>query len=295
MRRNGIAVAAALLAAASFAAAPAAAGERVKLRFDSLMDLSVSSAPPIGLLSAKTMRLTKVEDLRPAEGREIVGRHVSGGSASPVTTSDAPAGFAGKVLSDVLAAWGVTFTATDADYHLECGLMQLFVEDAGGLYTAKAKIRLKVNRPDGQPVWSGEMSGEAQLEGRGGRDKIYNQALAGALMSSLSRFVADEELQRAMAAGRRPRRAAPAPPAAQPAAPEAAPDDAPAAGAVTPRQLLAELIRLRDGGAADDILVAFARQRTLSSEMTADDLLAFQRAGMPPEVVKAALERAPRP
>ena len=46
MRRNGIAVAAALLAAASFAAAPAAAGERVKLRFDSLMDLSVSSAPP---------------------------------------------------------------------------------------------------------------------------------------------------------------------------------------------------------------------------------------------------------
>ena len=109
-------------------------------------------------------------------------------------------------------------------------------------------------------------------------------ALTGALRQALAKIVTDDRLQRALASGR------PAPAAA--AHPTAAtPPKAPASAAITPEELLRELLKLRDAGLGDDVLTGFVRQRTLARELSADDVLLFRRAGLSDTVVKAVLAR----
>jgi hypothetical protein len=67
----------------------------------------------------------------------------------------------------------------------------------------------------------------------------------------------------------------------------------PAAEGISPAQLLTELVDLQKQGFGTDVLVRYVNQKTLSAEMTAKDLGQWKQAGMPQEVIKAALDRSP--
>ncbi len=70
-----------------------------------------------------------------------------------------------------------------------------------------------------------------------------------------------------------------------------APASAPAAPGLSPDDLLAELVKLKKQGFTTDLLVDYVHQKSLSSKLTADDMVEWKNAGMPQEVIKAALDR----
>jgi hypothetical protein len=59
--------------------------------------------------------------------------------------------------------------------------------------------------------------------------------------------------------------------------------------------LLRDLVRLQGQNLDVSVLLGYVRQRTLSRAMEVDDLTAWRAAGIPQEVIAAALERAPAP
>lgn len=82
-----------------------------------------------------------------------------------------------------------------------------------------------------------------------------------------------------------------APPEEPPAEPPK-PVAAPAPNVLTPALLLTELVRLTEAGAGEDLLLAYVDRRTVTGEMTADDLVAFKKAGLSDVVVRKVLEKA---
>jgi len=68
---------------------------------------------------------------------------------------------------------------------------------------------------------------------------------------------------------------------------------APAAHAKTPAQLLADVTKLRRQQLGTSVLVDFVSKQTLASAFSANDLVAWKKAGIPEPVMQAALQRAP--
>jgi hypothetical protein len=62
---------------------------------------------------------------------------------------------------------------------------------------------------------------------------------------------------------------------------------------MTPDELLAELVKLKKQGFTTELLVDYVNQKSLKSGLTADDMVKWKKAGMPQDVIQAALKRAP--
>ena len=60
---------------------------------------------------------------------------------------------------------------------------------------------------------------------------------------------------------------------------------------MSPDELLAELVKLKKQGFTTDLLVNYVNQKNLSSTLSADDMVEWKNAGMPQEVIKAAMDR----
>jgi hypothetical protein len=67
---------------------------------------------------------------------------------------------------------------------------------------------------------------------------------------------------------------------------------APTAPPVTPAALLTELVKLQKQGFDTDLLVDYVNKKTVSPALSSDDMVKWKQAGMPSEVIKAALARA---
>ena len=63
--------------------------------------------------------------------------------------------------------------------------------------------------------------------------------------------------------------------------------------AKTPAQLLADVNKLRKQQLGTRVLVDFVSKQTLASAFSANDLVAWKKAGVPEPVMQAALKRAP--
>lgn len=60
---------------------------------------------------------------------------------------------------------------------------------------------------------------------------------------------------------------------------------------VSPADLLADLVKLKKQGFTTDLLIDYVNGKTLTKPLSADDLVKWKSAGMPEEVIKAALGR----
>jgi hypothetical protein len=57
---------------------------------------------------------------------------------------------------------------------------------------------------------------------------------------------------------------------------------------IEPEALFADLVRLKSGDVADDVLVAYVEQRKLSRPLSVDEILQWKSAGIPDAAIKAA-------
>jgi hypothetical protein len=68
---------------------------------------------------------------------------------------------------------------------------------------------------------------------------------------------------------------------------------APARRPKTPSQLLADVTTLRRQQLGTSVLIDYVSKQTLASGFSANDLVAWKKAGVPEPVMQAALQRAP--
>jgi hypothetical protein len=170
------------------------------------------------------------------------------------------------------------------------------VKTVGSTYSAEVNALFRLAE-GGRLVYEGVAAGTARRYGKSENEENLSEVLSNALKEAYAKGLSDPGLQNAWTAAPRPEPRGPY--AAPEPRPEPRPREAGEAGGggaskgVSPAALLADLKELQRQGFTADLLVDYVDQRTLTSEMTAGDLAAWRDAGVPDEVIKAALARSP--
>jgi uncharacterized lipoprotein YajG len=202
----------------------------------------------------------------------------------PVHASNDVAAWANEVLQKNAADWGV-MTSPSAPLSLTGKLTQFRVvastKALGSTYNAEIQVNFALKDAQGRTLWEGATAGDATRYGHSYSAENANEVISDALKEAYANAFNDPGLQSAWAGKSRP---------VASSAPAAA--SAPAEPAVSPSALLADLVKLKKQGFTPDLLVDYVNQKTLSQKLSADDLVAWKNAGMPQEVIKAALARA---
>jgi hypothetical protein len=175
------------------------------------------------------------------------------------------------LVTQLLNDWSIHI-APESELGLRVELVNYFVneksETFGSTYVAEVRLKLILTDRAGGTLWTGEAGGDAKRPGVDGRAAMFNEAMSIALREALARGLSSVKLETA------------APVATAPAA-------APLI-AIEPEALFADLTRLKTGGVADDVLVAYVEQRKLSRPLTVDEILSWKSAGIPDAAIKAA-------
>lgn len=276
----GLAIALSLLAAAGAQAADTGIFT-ISLRYMPQESVATSNALLLPGMSDRPVNLSI------AEGRAGNDPAVIGDSTDdddrvwPVRASNDVIGWANEVLKKNAADWGIK-TAPDAPLTLTGKLTRFRVVESnkavGSTYNGEAQMTFTLQDAQGRTLWQGAASGDATRYGKSRSQENTNEVLSDAIKEAYANLFNDAGLQNAWIGK------------AQPVAAAAA--AAPAAPPITPSELLADLVKLKKQGFTTDLLVDYVNQKTLSSTLSADDLVAWRKAGMPDEVIKAALARA---
>ena len=198
----------------------------------------------------------------------------------PVRSSNDVIAWANEALKKNAADWGIK-TSPDAPLILAGKLTRFRVLESnkavGSTYNAETQVAFTLQDSKGRTLWEGAASGDATRYGKSRSPENTSEVLSDAIKEAYANLFNDAGLQNAWLGK------------AQPAASATA---APSPPSVTPAELLADLVKLKKQGFTTDLLVDYVNQKTLSSTLSADDLVAWKKEGMPQEVIKAALERA---
>jgi hypothetical protein len=222
-----------------------------------------------------------------ADGRTVTDPVVIGESSDdddrqwPVQAANDVVAWSNEVLNKSAADWGVRISP-DAPLSLDERLMRFNLleknQALGSTYNAEVQVAFKLSNDRGQTLWEGTGAGDATRYGKSRSGENASEVLSDALKEAYATVFADPALQNAWLGK------------AGPVA-SVAPGAAPAAPGMSPDELLAELVKLKKQGFTTDLLVGYVNQKNLSSPLTADDMVEWKNAGMPQEVIKAALAR----
>ena len=209
-------------------------------------------------------------------------------SASPATLPS----YLKTTLLDRLGTWGFQ-TDERSNLVLAIKVTRFHVAERhafyGSLFTAEVQLPWTLADRAGHVFASGTALGTGKTKGRWRNPINCEEVLADALQQAAVTAAGDAKLQEAWLAAIPER--APEPVAVS--KPSAHPKSAAAQGAKTPAQLLAEVNHLRRQQLGTKVLVEFVSKQKLASAFSANDLVAWKKAGVPEPVMQAALKRAP--
>lgn len=195
--------------------------------------------------------------------------------------NDVPA-FALQILERAAADWGIR-VSKDAPLTLAATLTRFRIVESnkavGSTYNGDVSVTFTLQDAGGRTLWEGTGSGDATRYGKARSGDNISEVLTDAAKEAYAAGIASTGLQEAWLGKPSP---------ASSAGSAAVKSD----GAVTPESLLAELVKLKGQGFKTDLLVDFVKQKSLSRSLSADDLAQWKKAGMPEEVISAALSRA---
>jgi uncharacterized lipoprotein YajG len=203
----------------------------------------------------------------------------------PVRASNDAIAWASDVLTKEATAWGLK-TSPDAPLSLTGKLTQLRLVGStkafGSTYNAQIQMTFTLADSRGRTLWESPIEGSANRYGKERSADNANEVLSSAIEEVYANAFNDAGLQGAWAGKGKPVATTSAPAAAAAA-------DSPS---VSPPVLLADLVKLKKQGFTTDLLVDYVNQKTLTRALSADDLVKWKDAGMPQEVIKAAMGRA---
>jgi len=255
-----------------------------------------------------------IEDARQVKTKDLVGQ---GTGAGDDTFRIRFAGFLPSYLKttiqDRFGTWGIQVD-DKSSLVLAIKVTRFHVAEKhafyGSIFTAEVQLPWTLADRAGHVFASGTALGTGKTKGRWRNPINCEEVLADALQQAAATAAGDATLQEAWLAAS-PQAAPVAVAAAAPASarskvavgsaivpsrdtPRAAtPRTSAANGAKTPSQLLAEVTKLRRQQLGTPVLVEFVSKQTLASGFSANDLVAWKKAGVPEPVMQAALQRAP--
>ncbi len=233
--------------------------------------------------------------LEMTEGRTVADLAVIGESTDdddwvwPVRATDDPIVWSKEVLAKNAGDWGIRVD-DGAPLTLAGKLTRFRIVESnkavGSTYNAEVQFTFELRDAKGNLLWDGTGAGDATRYGRPRSEDNINEVLSDATQEAYAAALAETKLQEAWLGKSAPI----AGPATEAAASSATPAAArPAGDVITPEAMLEELVKLKKKGFDNDLLVGFIAQRGLSRSLSADDLVAWKKAGLSDEVIKAAL------
>jgi len=291
-----------------FAAGPIRAGEDlvIPLKFIPTKRLGSDAATLREGISNKPVALA-IEDARQVKTKDLVGEGTgSGDDTFRIRFAGHLPSYLKTTVQDRFGTWGVQ-TDDSSNLVLVIKVTRFHVLEThafyGSVFTAEVQLPWTLADRAGHVYASGTAMGTGKTKGRWRNPINCEEVLADALQEAASIVVGDAKLQEAwLAAVPQP---APALVAGVPPPRTLAPVGlavpasrvnskvAPATLAKTPAQLLADVTKLRRQQLGTGLLVDFVSKQTLASPFSANDLVAWKKAGVPEPVMAAALRRAP--
>ncbi len=283
MNRNGRATLLVLLLA--LAVSPAMAKElgpfNITLRY-SPQESTGTSVPTLMMgISDKPVKLSI------SDGRTIADPAVIGDSTDdddrvwPVRAASDVVAWSNEVLVKNAGEWGIRL-ADDAPLQAQGTLLRFMVNESnkpvGSMYTADVRVGFRLLDGQGRLLWEGTAAGDATRYGKSRNQDNVNEVLSDAIKEAYATALGDPALQNA-GLGK--------------SCPMATASAAPAVPGMTPDELLAELVKLKKQGFDTGLLVDFVNQKSLTSGLSADDMVKWKKEGMSQDVIQAALKRAP--
>jgi hypothetical protein len=206
----------------------------------------------------------------------------------PVRASNDVGAWANDALTRYAAEWGIK-AAPDAPLALTGKVTQLHLvastKAMGSTYRVETQVAFTLADARGRTLWQGTAGGDATRYGKERSADNANEVLSDALKEAYTDVFNNADLQSSWLGQGTPITAS-AP------APAAAPTAAESESTLSPSAMLAELVKLKKQEFTTDLLVDFVNQKNLTRALSADDLVKWKNAGMPEEVIKAALARA---
>jgi uncharacterized lipoprotein YajG len=236
-------------------------------------------------MTDRTVRLSVVDGRSGGEPGVIGEISDHADKLFPLLVSNDPVAWANDVLTKVATGWGLK-VSPDAPLSLRGKLTQLRLTAStkafGSTYSAQIQMTFTLTDSRGRTLWESPMEGSANRYGKERSADNANEVLSSAIEEVYANAFNDAGLQGAWGGKGKPVATTSAPAAAAAA-------DAPG---VSPPVLLADLVKLKKQGFTTDLLVDYVNQKTLTRALSADDLVKWKDAGMPQEVIKAAMGRA---
>lgn len=236
-------------------------------------------------LLGRTFRLLALEDGRELADPAEIGISRSRGGGVKVRVKEPVLPYVSALLAKFLPRFGVTLFDHSPDLLISGKLRRFFVTEEQGTM-GEVTLHLVVATVRGERLWEGDVTGSVVREGKPLKGSTYNLVLGEGILRAILQFVKDEQLQKAVASGMPSGSASDLSPSGEDASQGKA-------GTVDPAKMLEDLVRLQKAGTAVDLMIRFLGQRRLSRALTAEDLIAWQEAGIPSEVIRAAMDGNP--
>ena len=247
-----------------------------------------------------------IEDARAVRTKDIVGEGTGRGDDTfRIRSAGFMPTYIRATLTDRYSMWGVLLDEK-SDLVLRVRVARYYVREAhaffNSTFTGEVQLPWALMDRAGHVFVEGTAMGTGQTKGRWRNPVNCEEVLSDALQQAAAKLLGDAKLQEAWLAARPEPGHAFDP--AQPAAPQArvtmmsgdgrvVRTAGAAQAAKTPGQLLTEVNKLRRQQVGTDVLIAYVSRQTLATGFTADDLVAWKRAGVPDPVMKEAVKRAP--
>jgi hypothetical protein len=293
-----------------FAAGPARAGEDLIIPLKFIPTTSPGKvAPPLREGISNKPIAVAIEDARQVKTKDLIGEGTGfGDDTFRIRFAGHLPSYLKTTVQDRFGTWGVQ-TDEKSDLVLVIKVTRFHIAEKhafyGSVFTAEVQFPWTLADRAGHAFASGTAMGTGKTKGRWRNPINCEEVLADALQQAAAVVAGDAKLQEAWLAAVPAR--APAPVAAAPAATSHPPARvglatpasrvnskvAPSTLPKTPAQLLVDVTKLRRQQLGTSLLVDFVSKQTLASAFSANDLVAWKKAGVPEPVMQAALQRAP--
>lgn len=220
---------------------------------------------------SRAIRMGEIVDKRAAPDPQMIGQNTDSRGQPIVRAAGSVPDFVSSSLTTCLTTWGIRFSDA-ADVTLKGEIATLMVQEANR-YNAEINIRFRLENSEGVSLWEGVATGHASTWGASMSAANYNQVLSDAMRLLSADLAGNASFQTAWA-GQVPANSAPV---------------------VSRAELRAKILELMKNGVSVDVIAGYVRSRRLAQPLTADEILAWRKDGVPDDVIKAALpESKPR-
>jgi hypothetical protein len=242
---------------------------------------SAEDAPALsGTALARTLHL-EVKDGRDTPDPALIGDGTNDDDSHFAVRTETNVGtFASEVLPRLATGWGLRLDPT-ADLTMTVSVVRWFLKHNdlpfGATYDADVTLRGEMVNAAGVTIWRGVAEGDEHRYGKAKSKDNFNEVSSDAVQKAFSKLLSDPALQIVLG-GKAPE-------------PEAA---ATGGAAVTPDELLEQVLELSKKDFSPQFLVDYVHKVTLRPAMTTDDMVKWKDAGVPEAVIAEAYDRGVR-